>query len=97
MEDVGTDGGDRAAGEAPLPAAAVEGPAEAGLLAVVGDWLKEAFARVGGAEDLSPEERRRWQQRLVAITNTTKRDLPRAREQTRRFDRDWAERVSGDR
>lgn len=55
----------------------------------VAAWLRAAFARVGGAPGLTPEERGRWQKRLLTITNAAKRDLPRAAEQTRHFDRDW--------
>jgi hypothetical protein len=52
--------------------------------------LKEAFAALGAA-DLSQDQRGRW--RLVAITNTAKRDLRRAEDQIERFHADWAREV----
>ncbi len=90
MTDRRAQGGDgRPESDAPPLDMAVGGHEDADLYVAVSEWLREAFLRVGTAEGLPPEERRRWQQRLVAITNTTKRDLARAREQTRHFDRDW--------
>jgi hypothetical protein len=50
--------------------------------------LREGFARLAAAQ-LEPAERGRWQQRLIAITNAAKRDLPRALAQLERFERDW--------
>lgn len=91
----GTGGHVRPSGDGPSPEAEVDGQDGTDLFVAVSEWLREAFARVGTEGELSPEERRRWQQRLVAITNTTKRDLVRAREQTRRFDHDWEQRPGG--
>lgn len=55
---------------------------------LVSEWLREAFLRVG-MTPLPPQDKGRWHQRLIAITNTAKRDTPRALEQQRRFDDDW--------
>ena len=54
----------------------------------VAHTLKEAFAAVASAP-LPPDERARWQQRLLAITNMTKHDVARAHDQLRRFQREW--------
>lgn len=59
----------------------------------IGERLKTAFAAL---VELPPEQRPRWHQRLIAVTNTTKRDLSRAVEQLDRYDRDWAARGSED-
>lgn len=85
----GTGGDVQPPSDGPSPEAEVDGQDGSDLFVAVSEWLREAFARVAADQELSPEERRRWQRRLVAITNTTKRDLVRAREQTRHFDRDW--------
>lgn len=54
----------------------------------ISERLREAFAEVADA-DLTPGQKRRWQQRLIEITNTAKLDLGQAEEQLRRFAADW--------
>ncbi len=58
--------------------------------AEVGERLKRAFAALA---ELPADERPRWHRRLIAVTNTTKRDLAGAVEQLDRYDRDWAGRT----
>lgn len=60
----------------------------------VSESLKNAFTAVMNA-DIAPEERARWQQRLLAVTNMSKRDVVRAREQLDRFDDEWNARMRG--
>ena len=50
--------------------------------------LKSMFAEVVAA-DIPPADKGRWHQRLIAITNTAKRDLARADEQMNRFVEEW--------
>jgi len=59
----------------------------------VGERLRRAFAAL---TELPPSARPRWHQRLIAVTNTTKRDLTGAVEQLDRYDRDWAARAGED-
>lgn len=54
----------------------------------ISEQLKTLFAAVVTA-DLAPDEKGRWHQRLIAITNTTKRDLNRAAQQLERFVDEW--------
>ena len=54
----------------------------------VAHTLKAAFAAVASAP-LPPDEKARWQQRLIAITNMTKHDVVRAHEQLQRLQREW--------
>lgn len=56
----------------------------------VAEQLKTMFATVVSS-DLPPDEKGRWHKRLIAITNTSKRDLPRAGEQMTRFAEEWNE------
>lgn len=56
----------------------------------VGERLKRAFAALS---ELPPDDRPRWHKRLIAVTNTTKRDLAGAVEQLDRYDRDWTSRA----
>ncbi len=56
--------------------------------AALSDALRDAFARVAAAP-LVPDEKRRWQERLLAITTTAKRDTPRAAKQLARVRADW--------
>ena len=50
--------------------------------------LKEAFVAVA-TSSLPVQDKGRWQQRLIAITNMTKHDVARASEQLDRFLREW--------
>ena len=50
--------------------------------------LRDAFATVAQS-DLPVQDKGRWQQRLLAVTNMAKRDTARAREQLERFNADW--------
>ena len=52
------------------------------------EGLKEAFARVAQSQ-LAPDEKGRWQQRLIAVTNSAKRDQGRALASLARFNEDW--------
>lgn len=52
------------------------------------DGLRDAFAAVARSP-LLPDEKGRWQHRLIAITNSSKRDVTRARASLERFQRDW--------
>ena len=56
--------------------------------------LRDAFAMVGQA-DLPDDDKGRWHQRLIAITNMAKRDTARARQQLERFEADWRAEISG--
>lgn len=58
----------------------------------VSERLRRAFAALA---QLPPDERPRWHRRLIAVTNTTKRDLAGAVAQLDRYDRDWAARAGG--
>lgn len=78
---------DRGVGEPGLA-----GQVDAARFLAVSDGLKQAFARLAGA-DLPVDAKGRWQRRLIAITNAAKRDLPRAQEQLVRFDQDWRREV----
>lgn len=60
----------------------------------VADGLKAAFAAVAGA-DITGDEKGRLQQRLIAVTNMSKRDVVRAREQLARFNDAWNARMRG--
>ena len=55
--------------------------------------LRDAFAALGQA-DLPNDDKARWHQRLIAITNMAKRDTTRAREQLARFEADWESEIS---
>lgn len=50
--------------------------------------LRRAFVRLAAA-DLPAQDKARWHQRLVAITNTAKRDTGRTAAKLARFDADW--------
>lgn len=50
--------------------------------------LRDTFAMLAAAP-LPPEDKGRWQQRLIAITNSAKRDLQRADASLRRFLAEW--------
>jgi hypothetical protein len=65
---------------------------DAELFMRVSGSLKEAFAALEAA-NLPQDQRGRWQRRLVAITNTAKRDLGQAEAQIKRFRADWAREV----
>lgn len=54
----------------------------------VAEQLKSMFASVVAA-DLDVAEKGRWHKRLIAITNTSKHDVARAREQLQRFSDEW--------
>ena len=56
--------------------------------------LKAAFTALGDA-DIAAEEKARWHQRLLAVTNMSKRDVVRAREQLDHFDEEWNARMRG--
>ena len=60
----------------------------------VADGLKSAFAAVAGA-NIADDEKGRLQQRLIAVTNMSKRDVVRAREQLARFNDEWNARMWG--
>jgi hypothetical protein len=65
-----------------------DGPGDEERSARLSAGLKEAFTRLAAAP-LDPDERARWQRRLIAVTNAAKRDLTRAEESLARFDHDW--------
>lgn len=65
---------------------------DAELFMRVSGGLKEALAALGAAH-LPQDQRGWWQRRLVAITNTAKRDLGRAEAEIERFHADWAREV----
>lgn len=50
--------------------------------------LKVAFAAFGQA-DIAPEDRPRWHQRLIAITNSSKHDVGTASARLEKFWADW--------
>ncbi len=54
----------------------------------VAQSLKVAFDAVA-TSPLPPTDKGRWQHRLIAITNMTKRDVARARDQLQRFVDEW--------
>ncbi|MPZ74678.1 MAG: hypothetical protein GEU74_15925 [Nitriliruptorales bacterium] len=60
----------------------------------VSDTLRSAFAAIATA-DIAPDEKGRWQQRLIAVTNIAKRDVSRAHEQLVRFNDEWNTRLRG--
>lgn len=60
-------------------------PGEATRLA---DGLKDAFAALAAA-DVAVEDKARWQQRLLAITNASKHGVVRALERLEAYWRDW--------
>lgn len=64
------------------------GQVDANAFMRLSDALREAFAELTAA-GLAGEDAARWQRRLIAITNTAKRDLDRALEQMERFRQDW--------
>ena len=64
------------------------------VAAQVAAQLKDAFATVIAAP-IDADEKGRWQQRLLAVTNMSKHDVARAREQLSRFDDAWNARVRG--
>ena len=53
----------------------------------VADGLRDAFTALAGP-DVPPEDRPRWHTRLIAITSSSKHDLPTAE---RRLERWWEE------
>ena len=52
------------------------------------DGLRDAFARLAQSP-LTPDEKARWQQRLLAVTNSAKRDTSRSLASLARFNDDW--------
>ena len=70
------------------------GTAPDDVAAQVAARLKDAFAAVMAAP-LDADEKGRWHQRLLAVTNMSKHDVARAREQLDRFDDAWNARVRG--
>lgn len=70
------------------------GTAPNDIAAQVAERLKDAFAAVIAAA-IDAEEKGRWHQRLLAVTNMSKHDVARAREQLNRFDDAWNARVRG--
>jgi hypothetical protein len=54
----------------------------------VSQTLKIAFEVVASSA-LAVDDKGRWQQRLIAITNTTKHDVTRAHEQLKNFSDEW--------
>ncbi|MGH8901807.1 MAG: hypothetical protein ACRDYA_09000 [Egibacteraceae bacterium] len=66
---------------------------DAELFMRVSGGLKEALAALGTAAHLPQDQRGWWQRRLVAITNTAKRDLGRAEVEIQRFHADWTREV----
>lgn len=55
--------------------------------------LQRAFADLAAA-DLPPDEKGRWHQRLIAVTNAAKRDVARSQASLGRYEHDWAERLA---
>lgn len=72
----------------PEPAAATD----ADRAERVGEGLKLAFQAMGSA-DIPDEDRPRWHQRLIAITNSSKHDLATAEARLERYWADWADHV----
>jgi hypothetical protein len=70
------------------------GTAPDDVAAQVAARLKDAFAAVMTAP-FDADEKGRWHQRLLAVTNMSKHDVARAREQLNRFDDAWNARVRG--
>ena len=70
------------------------GSAPDDVAAQVAAQLKDAFAAVIAAP-IDADEKGRWQQRLLAVTNMSKHDVVRAREQLNRFDDAWNTRARG--
>ena len=54
--------------------------------------LKQAFAALGPA-DIPPEDKQRWQQRLIAITNSSKHDVDTAAGRMQRYWQEWEQAV----
>ena len=54
--------------------------------------LKQAFAALGPA-DIPPEDKQRWQQRLIAITNSSKHDVATAAGRMERYWQEWEQAV----
>lgn len=64
------------------------GQVDAAAFLRLSEALRVSFTEVTES-GLAAEEAARWQRRLIAITNTAKRDLPRALAQMERFRADW--------
>ena len=54
--------------------------------------LKQAFAVLGPA-DIPVEDKQRWQQRLIAITNSSKHDVATAAGRMERYWQEWEDTV----
>lgn len=80
----------------PDPAAAtpdaIAGDADEALRERVGEDLKQGFAALGGPA-LADADKSRWHQRLIAITNSAKHDLPTAEARLARYWSDWEAQV----
>jgi hypothetical protein len=70
------------------------GAAPDDVAATVAADLKDAFAAVIAAP-IDADEKGRWHQRLLAVTNMSKHDVARAHEQLIRFNDAWNARVRG--
>jgi hypothetical protein len=75
--------------DSPSRGADDSGHVDAELFVRISDRLRNAFAQVARAE-LPSDQKSRWQRRLIAITDTAKRDLVLAEEQLERFAADWS-------
>lgn len=58
--------------------------------------LRTAFSRLDTVL-LLEQERSRWQRRLVGITETARRDLPRAQTELARYEDDWHRQIGNER
>lgn len=58
----------------------------------VSQQLKLGFAALAGP-DMDDQVKPRWHQRLIAITNSAKHDLPTAERRLDRYWADWEEQV----